>query len=493
MYDTATPLDTAQTASRKMVVALGLLCVAVLAGILILADSLGDLFVAAGILGSLFVSAVLINPIVGIIALLGTFLLGLPGFLSGAGRLSANNLLGLVLTGMVAIQLCMKRDFWFLRKPQVIILLLICAAFVVSLVRSWFVYIPTLSLRKDFTENTLFLIFSRFAFLLMFVNIVKTSRHVTFILFSFLAFTMVVIPSVVYNLVTQGDEEVVVELGGKRQDNSRATADISSWGKNANRLAFMCNISILLIWMFAQIWKTKLVQLVAMPMMLLLAALVLTTVSRSGFLSLGMVFLFLLFQRGISHTFRFGVVMGMVCCALVFFLVLPPKSSERLLNFSTDQSERAEGWRSTQIRVETKDHAIEVFNDDPLLGVGPGNFRWLHRQLYPYSIAAGRPPHNSYLWAATEGGILAVCLYALLFFFIGRDIRAAHRRFSQDHPLWHVSRFLTGYLVIFLFFSTFADFWLEPHLYLLAGLSILVKRLATEGEAADPGSRPLPA
>jgi hypothetical protein len=46
------------------------------------------------------------------------------------------------------------------------------------------------------------------------------------------------------------------------------------------------------------------------------------------------------------------------------------------------------------------------------------------------------------MWAATEGGILALSLYGLLFFFIGRDIRAAHHRFSQEHPLWHVTRFL---------------------------------------------------
>jgi hypothetical protein len=493
MHELATPLETAQAPSTKMVVFLGFLCAVALAVILSLADILGDLFVAAGILGSLFVSVVLINPIVGIIGLLGTFLLGLPGFLSGGGRLSANNLIGLILTGMVAIQLCMKRDFWFLRRPQVILLLLICAAFIVSLVRSWYVYIPTFSLRKDFTENTLFLIFSRFAFLVMFVNFVKTSRHLTLILFSFLAFTMVVIPSVVYNVVTQGDEEVELTATGKRPDDSRAVSDISSWGKNANRLAFMCNISILLIWMFAQIWKAKIVQLVAMPMMLLLAGLVLMTVSRSGFVSLGMVFLFLLFQRGISKAFRFRVVMAMACCGLVFFLVLPAKSSERLLNLSTDQSGRPEGWRSTMVRLETKVNAMEVFKADPLLGVGPGNFRWLHRQLFPHSIAAGRPPHNSYMWAATEGGIFALSLYGLLFFFIGRDIRAAHRRFSQEHPLWHVTRFLTGYLLIFLLFSNFADFWLEPHLYLLAGLSILVKRLALEGEDTAPDSRPLPA
>jgi O-antigen ligase len=461
-----------------MVVPLGLLCAAALAGIISLGDGFGDLFVAAGILGGLFVCVVLVNPIVGIIALLGTLLLGLPGFLAGAGRLSANNLIGLILAGMVAIQLCMKRDFWFVRRPQVILLVLICAVFVASLVRSWNIYIPAISLRKDFTENTLFLLFSRLAFLLMLLNFIKTRKHVILILLSLLAFTMVVIPSVIENLATEGDE---LELTPGRPGEFRTTSNISSWGKNPNRLAFMCNVSILLIWMFAQIWSTKVIRIVTMPLMLMLAGLVLTTVSRSGFLSLGLVFIFLLLQKGVSQAFRVGVVTAAVCCALMFFLLLPARATERLLNLSTDQSERTEGWRSTQLRLETKEHAIEIIKQDPLLGIGPGNFRWLHRQLYPYSLAAIKPPHDSYLWAATEGGMLALSLYLLLFCFIWRDIRAAHKRCSGGSWLWHVTRFLTGYLLLFLFFSNFADFWLEPHLYLLAGLSMLVKRFATEG------------
>jgi O-antigen ligase len=200
-----------------------------------------------------------------------------------------------------------------------------------------------------------------------------------------------------------------MEAVAQKPGEFRIASNISSWGKNPNRLAFMCNISILLLWMFAQIWKTALVRVLALAMMLMLAGLVLMTVSRSGFLSLGLVFLFLIFQKGIAPPLRYGLMVAPIFCALVFFLVLPPRASERLMNLSPDQSEGAEGARSTKIRLETKEHAIEVFKDDPLLGVGPGNFRWLHQQLYPYSIAAGRPPHNSYLWALTEGGC---CLFS---------------------------------------------------------------------------------
>ena len=160
----------------------------------------------------------------------------------------------------------------------------------------------------------------------------------------------------------------------------------------------------------------------------------------------------------------------------IFLAVLPRASYERLLNYSVDQSTHPEAWRSTQSRIETNQHAIEVFMGAPFLGIGPGNFRWLHRERYPYALSAGRPNHNSYLWAATEGGIFTVILYLTLFFFIWRDLRRAQSLYPQEDVLWHVTRFLRGFFFIWVFFSMFADFWLEVHLYLIAGLAMLLVR-----------------
>ena len=478
-----TPQDVgAEPLRNGRMMLLGLLSVGAAAGMMFLAMGVGDLYASVAVLGLLFVATVLVNPILGIVTLLGTILLGLPEFLAGSGRLTANNLLGLVLILALAIQICLKRDLSFFRIPQVILTLLIGGAFVASFIHAGYFYIPVWPVPKDFTENTLFLFFSRIAFLAMFVNFIRTRRDALVILVSLFLFTMAVIPSAFYNMVTwRGEVDV---LTGKMEE-FRIAADISSWGKNENRLAFMCNITILLIWMFAQIWKTRRAWALAMPVILALASLVVASGSRSGFLSLGLVFLFLLFQKGIPRSFRVGVVAAVAVSAMAFFLILPPKSSERLLNYSLDQSGRAEGWRSTLSRLETNEHALQVFAGSPIFGIGPGNFRWLHRELYPNSLAAGRPNHNSYLWAATEGGGLVLALYLLLFFFIWRDLRAAQQRFSRDDGLWHVTRFLKGYLMVFLFFSAFADFWLEPHLYLLAGLSILVRRLAAEEERPE--------
>ena len=194
----------------------------------------------------------------------------------------------------------------------------------------------------------------------------------------------------------------------------------------------MCNVSILLIWMFMQIVRAGGGGAMGFAAMLIMAGLTLSTASRSGFLSLGLVFVFLLFQKGVSWPFRFSVMGAMMVCGLIVLLVLPRASYERLMNYSLDQSTHPEAWRSTQSRIETNQHAVDIFLGAPVLGVGPGNFRWLHRERYPYSLAAGRPNHNSYLWAATEGGTLTLGLYLVLFVIIWRQLAAAQKLYAPE-------------------------------------------------------------
>ena len=439
----------------------------------------------------------------GIVVFVGTLLLGLPWFLAGDGRLTANNLLGLILFAVLIVQVCLSRDLWFMKTPQVILFALIGVVLLGSLMHARLVYIPAVPPPKDQTENTMFIFFSRLLFLCMFVNFVRTKRHVILVLFAVLVFTMAVIPSAFTNLANyKGEEDIAtgktLDADTGKATEFRVTSDTTSWGKNENRLAFMCNVSILLIWMFMQFWRRWWVWAMGFPLIMIMGGLTLSTASRSGFLSLGLVFMFLLFQKGVSWPFRGSVLGAIMFCGLIFFLVLPRASYERLLNYSVDQSQHPEAWKSTQSRIETNQHAIEVFLSAPLLGVGPGDFRWLHRERYPYALSAGRPNHNSYLWAATEGGIPTVLLYLILFYAIWRDLRTAQTLYPQDDVLWHVTRFLRGFFFIWVFFSIFADFWLEVHLYLIAGLAmLLVQRrfedYAEEAPAAASTPPPVPA
>jgi hypothetical protein len=471
--------EPAESSHRAWVMLLGALAVVAAALLTLIGTTLGTLYAVVAVVGIFAVIVVVVAPVLGVIVFIGTLLLGLPWFLAGDGRLTANNLLGLILLAVLTVQVCLSRDLWFVKTPQVILLAMIGLVLVGSLMHARQIYIPAVPPAKDFTENTLFIFFSRLLFLCMFVNFVRTRKHVLLVLFSVLVFTMAVIPSAFNNLANyKGEEDVAT---GKTLDADtgkvtefRVTSDTTSWGKNENRLAFMCNVSILLSWMFMQLWKRPLVWVVGFALVLAMAGLTLSTASRSGFLSLVVVFGFLLLQRGVSPAFRFGVVGAIVFSGMVLTAFLPRASYERLMNYSLDQSQHPEAWRSTQSRIETNEHAIEVFMSAPLLGVGPGNFRWLHRERYPYSLAAGRPNHNSYLWAATEGGVFTLLLYFVLFGFLWRDFARAQRLYPMHDELWHVVRFLRGFLIIYLFFSAFADFWTEPHLYLMAGLAMLL-------------------
>ena len=490
-----------ESLSHRWVILLGISSMAAAALLMFVGATLGTLYAVVAIVGIFAVIVVVIAPVFGIIVFVGTLLLGLPWFLAGDGRLTANNLLGLVLLAVLIIQVCLSRDLWFIKTPQVILLALIGFVLIASLMHARHVYIPHVPPPKDFTENTLFIFFSRLLFLCMFVNFVRSKKHVLLVLLSVLMFTMAVIPSAFNNLANyKGEEDIatgkMIDTDTGKATEFRVQSETTSWGKNENRLAFMCNVSILLIWMFIQIWKQPVVRVVGFLSILIMAGLTLSTASRSGFLSLGLVFAFLLFQRGVSWSFRVAVFGAMVFCAMIFLLVLPRASYERLMNYSVDQSAHPEAWRSTQSRLETNQHALEIFQSAPLLGIGPGNFRWLHRERYPYTLAAGRPNHNSYLWAATEGGVATLFLYLLLFFFIWRDLRTAQKLYPTSDVLWHVTRFLRGFFAIWIFFSIFADFWLEPHLYLIAGFAmLLVRRRFEEYRGEEPvaaGASPAP-
>src|SRR5262245_27961461 len=492
--------------NRRWVILLGIASMAAGAVLMFVGATLGTLYAVVAVMGVLVVATIIIYPAFGIIVFVGTLLLGLPAFLAGDGRLTANNLLGLVLVAVLMVHVCLTRDLWFLKSPQVILFALIGFVLVASLMNARHVYIPAVPPPKDFTENTLFIFFSRLLFLCMFVTFIKTKKQTLLVLLSVLVFTMAVIPSAFNNLANyKGEEDIAtgktVDVETGKTTEFRVQSETTSWGKNENRLAFMCNVSILLIWMFIQIWHNLAARILGLLAMLVMAGLTLATASRSGFLSLGLIFLFLLFQKGITVPFRLSVFGAMVVCGLIFLLVLPRASYERLMNYSLDQSTHPEAWRSTQSRIETNQNALEIFQSAPLLGVGPVNFRWLHRERYPYTLAAGRPNHNSYLWAATEGGVVTLALYLVLFFFIWRDLRAAQRLYAPSDPLWHVTRFFRGFFAIWIFFSLFADFWLEIHLYLIAAFAMLLVRkrfdeyavAETDPAASAPASGPLTA
>jgi O-antigen ligase len=171
---------------------------------------------------------------------------------------------------------------------------------------------------------------------------------------------------------------------------------------------------------------------------------------------------------------------------LTFTLLLDPRAQERVLNLNPFAVERLEGTTSTEYRAAAVEHSLALIQRHPVFGVGIGNFRWVNRYYHGFF----KPPHNSYLWAAAEGGIVLLAAYLFLFRLLwtrlGR-LRAAY----TDHPeLPFFPHWLRVYVVLLLFFSLFADVWLEEHIFLLAASAILLERWRRTPPQAVPATPP---
>jgi O-antigen ligase len=169
--------------------------------------------------------------------------------------------------------------------------------------------------------------------------------------------------------------------------------------------------------------------------------------------------------------------------ALVMLLVgygalslLTASHFERLANipFIGDASSRAtKGAGSTAGRESFLREGVKMVASSPLIGIGIGNFTWYYEKQ---SGRVGSSPHNSYLAAAVEGGLPALLLYLMLFGCTLHHFGRVERE-TRDPELRAIACGLRWGMIVFLFFSLFAEFWLNIMTYLLIGCAIVLKRV----------------
>jgi O-antigen ligase len=113
---------------------------------------------------------------------------------------------------------------------------------------------------------------------------------------------------------------------------------------------------------------------------------------------------------------------------------------------------------------------IHVNEDHPFTGVGLGNFRWVNAFLN----GSYKPPHNSYVWSMAEGGIFTTLLYLFLFGFVYVRVQRLRPKYKNHPVLPFYPDCVNTYLILFFFFSIFADVWLEVHIYFMIAFSIIL-------------------
>jgi len=123
-----------------------------------------------------------------------------------------------------------------------------------------------------------------------------------------------------------------------------------------------------------------------------------------------------------------------------------------------------------------------MFEQHPIIGIGTGNWQ-VDRFLNDPSRQTAAP-HSAYVLAAVELGITGLAASLLLLWRTWRNFRYAESYVSDpDSPLsslhWVVKSGRVS-LLVFVFFSAFADLWQFVLLFWLVGLGVVLRRLVDQ-------------
>jgi O-antigen ligase/polysaccharide polymerase Wzy-like membrane protein len=441
-----------------------------MAGLTVIGTFLGGEVVVAALWVSLVLGGFLfIQPVIGIAAMTAVYLLtAYPTILQSLGFLTVNNLLGLCFAVLLAQRILESRDFSWMRVPQFQLLALIGVILVLGTfyadVQFPLLQVSTTTLAKaktlDRTDAMTHDFVTRLVFLVFMAMFVRSRRDVGIVFVTFMVSLYAAIPSAILNW-----------MQGNLSRGFRAMSSVTV-GANPNKLAMICLMEVTCWWFWAHSRPGLIRRAIGLAAVLTSLFVLVTTGSRSGILGAGV--LGVLLQTG-PKQFRVSkaqIALGGAAGVLAIALFVPADTWQRMINFAPDKGEI--GATSNEKREETIMTGLIIFRDYPLLGVGLGNFREVSRQVYgdPYY----RPPHNSPLWAGSEGGIFVLGLYTLLFWITWRDMQRIMALGARDLEIAHIAAGLRVVFLLFCFFSLFADLWLNTITYLLVGQIVAIRR-----------------
>jgi len=442
-----------------------------------------EIIVTAGWLALSLVGVLFVRPVIGIAVMTTAFLLAAyPTLLQALGFLTINNLLGICFLALLAFHVLETRDLSFLEIKQIRILLLIGVLLLIgTFVAEWTFPMllesvgKTKILDKSAAMGHNFV--ARLVFLIFFCVFVRTRADIKVVFMTFMLALFAAIPSALSNLMT-----------GSLNRGFRAAASVTS-GANPNRLAMICLMEMACWWFWAHARRGVARQLLALAAMAAAVTVCMATGSRSGLLGIGI--LGLLLQTG-PKAYRIPAThlgLFLAAGAVAVATLVPAESWNRMTNFLPEKGEI--GATSNQMREETLERAWEVSLDYPLFGIGLGNFREVSRQVYGDQFY--RPPHNSYLWATSEGGVFVLAAYLWLFWVTWKDLQVIRAlTVGRDQELLAFANAIRVVFLLYFFFSSFADLWLNPITYCLLGLIIAMRRyveeLAASAVASPAGS-----
>lgn len=462
----------------------------VLVGVVVAAVLASNLFADAAIglvaLGALAGAAVMATrPAYAVILMLGSFLVTYPWWLQGRGFLTLNNVLGAWLAAVMAYRVFRSGDLSILRNREFQLLVAISVVFLVSR----FLHRPdahTMELVAPLVvgdQDPARIIVNRLLFFLFLIYFIRTPQQVRAVFL--LAVSL---------MVLSGFAAIWWVLSGYGFGGYRARSGLFlAAAGNPNRLALAATIGIIALWYFMQ-WQRRTVVTVLVSGVIAVEVLaVFMAGSRSGVTGLLLATLILFLEGGLSPQKIVMAALATLVAAMLVVRAAPEESLERISSLpGTEAGASGVGAGSVERRGYTAALAVEIAQQNPLIGVGIGN--WEISRYLADPVHNITPPHSAVLMALAEGGIITLLLYVVL---LTRTLRhfldSATALQAAGHGGWMLwmAKSLRASFIVFLAMSLVGDLWLNILFYWFVGLGATLSRVIFEpetvtGEEVEP-------
>jgi O-antigen ligase len=459
---------------------LGVIALVVLAAIFATGTALAGPLAVLPIFGLLFVAVVVARPEYGIALFLSTFLMTYPQALQGSGFLTINNVLGGLFLVLLTYKVYHEDDWWFLGNREIqICLLIILIYYLASTFNSPDPHLYELLGEQENKAANLRTFINRVLFMVFFVNFIRRPEHVRMIYLLALAFMVASALTGVQGVLSGGG------LYGYRASTQAA---LIASAFNPNRLAMFAVLAIAGLWYLRRTPQLPGLRMLILPTIGVLALAVFMTASRSGLMGLivGSLAILIDERANLRSIFSFAVA-GLLLAMLVMQFV-PERSLERIVRLpGTEAAETGEGSGSLERRGRTWEVAFDIFLDNPLLGIGMGN--WEVARFVKDPARSTTAPHSSYLLCLVEGGIFCLASFIWLLWRTWGNFRFAEKWINNaDTRLYDLLWIVKGAKVslwVLIFFSFFADLWQLVILFWLVGLGIVFRRLVEQEQMEE--------
>ena len=244
--------------------------------------------------------------------------------------------------------------------------------------------------------------------------------------------------------------------------------------------------------------RSKLMRLLAAVATAFCALGVALTFSRGAAVAFAMVLIIMTFMRFIKPW-----QLGLIVLALVLLFTAVPEYRTRLSTISGftsiissdgNAAGESEADGSMLSRATEGLAALLVFIDHPVVGVGPGMFRYYYQEYAAFVglrvLAADRQAHNLFLGLLAETGALGMICFILILYVTLRNLNNVRKRYLLSNPEY--SNFATAFMLaiitylasgLFLHFAFIRYFWL---MMALAGAASYI----ASAQEAHPASAP---